>query len=324
MKSRPTTGRATTALTTARMGMMSVRSAELTTPSALGRVSPARCRPRPPAHRSVPPSEKVTPMAPSHQSSVTVDRLFAPAPHGLINDPQISYPAFRLWCVLHRLSWIKEPPEMDRLCAEMRQQDRTPDRRSVYRWLSELESRGWLRWQRTPGKASVNRFLVLSERAPVTQESQDAEPVIVGSQPVTPESQPVTLRSQEGAIHPRAEPPEKATQNHENHEIDGDDGRTLAFLESEGIGAAQEFAHLPYEPLRRDYQNRRDDGQEKAIIVKAWRRKPPTKDYHYERSRPAQSNGHAPDRRPPSERIKERPELPEGLKLSTWKPDRSE
>jgi hypothetical protein len=122
---------------------------------------------------------------PTPQSSVTVDRLFAPAPHGLINDPQISYAAFRLWCVLHRLSWIREPPEMDRLCQEMRQQDRTPDRRSVYRWLSELETRGWLRWQRTPGKQSVNRFLVLSERRPVTPESEVSEPVIVGSQPVT-------------------------------------------------------------------------------------------------------------------------------------------
>lgn len=252
---------------------------------------------------------------PTPQSSVTVDRLFAPAPHGLINDPQISYPAFRLWCVLHRLSWIKEPPEMDRLCAEMRQQDRTPDRRSVYRWLSELESRGWLQWQRSPGKASVNRFLVLSERKPVTPESQVEEPVIVGSQPVTRESQPVTLRSQAPPIQSRPERTKKATQNRENHEIDDDDARTLIFLESEAVGAAKEFAHLPYESMLIDYQNRRADNQDKAVIVTAWRRTPPTKEYHYERSRSVAA-GDAPDRRKPSERIKERPALPPGLKIA--------
>jgi hypothetical protein len=97
-----------------------------------------------------------------------------------------------------------------------------------------------------------------------------------------------------------------------NHD-DDDDGRTLAFLESEAVGAAKEFAHLPYEAMRLDYQNRIAAGQSIPIIVKAWRRTPPTKDYHYEQQR---SNGHnAPDRRPPSERIKERPALPAGLKL---------
>jgi len=267
-------------------------------------------------------AKPTSPSLPTPQSSVTVDRLFAPAPHGLINDPLISYAAFRLWCVLHRLAWIREPPEMDRLCDEMRQGNRTPDRRSVYRWLSELETRGWLSWQRTPGKLSVNRFLVLSERQPVILRSQVAEPVIVGSQPVTLESQPVTLRSQVPAIHPHPEPTKKTTQISEDHEIDDGDGRTLAFLESEGIGAAKEFAHLPYESMCLDFQNRIAAGQAIPIIVKAWRVKPPTKDYHYERpERPVRPD--APDRRLPSERIKERPVLPPGLKLYSGfkKPD---
>jgi hypothetical protein len=82
---------------------------------------------------------------------------------------------------------------------------------------------------------------------------------------------------------------------------DGGVGRALAFLESEGIGAAKEFATLPYESMVLDYRNRIAAGQSAAIIVKAWRSKPPTKDYHYEQPRPVERND-APDRpgRPPS------------------------
>jgi hypothetical protein len=102
-----------------------------------------------------------------------------------------------------------------------------------------------------------------------------------------------------------------------NHD-DDDDGRTLAFLESEAVGAAKEFAHLPYEAMRLDYQNRIAAGQSIPIIVKAWRRTPPTKDYHYEQQR---SNGHdAPDRRTPAER----PAVPARIKRSTWKPESSD
>lgn len=93
----------------------------------------------------------------------------------------------------------------------------------------------------------------------------------------------------------------RQTMNHrvptENHMIDDDDGRTLAFLESEAIGAAKEFAHLPYDSMRQDYQNRRDEGQDKAVIVKAWRRTPPTQEYYYERPRSVPKGNAASQRR---------------------------
>lgn len=99
-----------------------------------------------------------------------------------------------------------------------------------------------------------------------------------------------------------------------NHD-DGDDGRTLAFLIDTGIGAAREFTHLPYDSMRLDYQNRVDAGQTIPIIVKAWRRNPPTKDYHYEQPRSI-GKPDAPTQRKPSERIGERPALPAGLKFA--------
>ena len=96
-----------------------------------------------------------------------------------------------------------------------------------------------------------------------------------------------------------------------NH--DGDDGRTLVFLESEGFGAAREFAHLPYEQTCLDYHNRRAEGQDIPIIVTAWRRKPPTKDYHYERPQP---------RSAPAPRPAERSTVPPNIKRvssASWK-----
>lgn len=99
-----------------------------------------------------------------------------------------------------------------------------------------------------------------------------------------------------------------------NHDHVGDDGRTLAFLESEDIGAANEFAHLPYDSMRLDYRNRRADGQEKAVIITQWRKKPPTKDYHYEQPATTRSVN------APIER--QRPAIPADLKRvssASWK-----
>jgi hypothetical protein len=74
--------------------------------------------------------------------------------------------------------------------------------------------------------------------------------------------------------------------------------------------------------MKQDYENRRADNQNTAIIVNAWRGNPPTESYHYERpeQRPTQPS-HAADQRKPSERIGERPVLPPGLKLSSWRKD---
>jgi len=221
---------------------------------------------------------------------VTIDYRFAPAPHELILDRHVSPPAFRLWCVLAYMDWQHERPSLPILQGHMQQTDGAePTKRSIYRWLGELETRGWLDWTRTPGKAGINDRITLKTRAqPVTPESQLRQPVTPESQPVIVGSQVVTLRSQVGYFQALLEPVNDPLQNRSDHDqimIDDDDGRrTLAFLIDQGVGAAKEFTHLSYEAMKLDFENRIAAGQTIPIIVKAWRRNPPTKDYHYERS----------------------------------------
>lgn len=75
--------------------------------------------------------------------------------------------------------------------------------------------------------------------------------------------------------------PTPPTPTHDSR-TDGDgDDRTFLFLTNEAIGAAAEFADLPYDLMRADYDARRKDGQSKANIVRAWRLKRPTTAYHY-------------------------------------------
>jgi hypothetical protein len=221
---------------------------------------------------------------------ITIDRLFAPAPHDLITDPTISAPAFRLWCCLHMMAWLREPPDVDRM-AERMDRNEPPNRRSIYRWLGELEASGWLDWQRSPGRAGVNdRFHLKTNGAaePVTPESQPAQPVTPESQPVTPESQPVTPESQPPTFYPLWERTKHATQNHENHETHGGGGARaqkiptpsetpahVVYLAEQGMGAAAEFAHLDPESCIADYDARRKDGAGNGAIVDQWRITPP-------------------------------------------------
>ena len=94
------------------------------------------------------------------------DELFVPASHVLVIDRQVSHPAFRLWCVLHRLWFLHEPPTMELLQELMgttveEKSESEPGakgsrpkawqpatRRSIERWLKELEQAGWLIWAR--------------------------------------------------------------------------------------------------------------------------------------------------------------------------------
>jgi hypothetical protein len=86
------------------------------------------------------------------------DELFVPASHVLVIDRQVSHPAFRLWCVLHRLWFLHEPPVMELLqelmgttITDKATQTETwqpATRRSIERWLTELEQAGWLVWAR--------------------------------------------------------------------------------------------------------------------------------------------------------------------------------
>lgn len=89
---------------------------------------------------------------------VSGDELFVPASHVLITDRQVSHPAFRLWCVLHRLWFLHEPPVMELLQelmgtiitdkATQAEAWQPATRRSIERWLTELEQAGWLVWAR--------------------------------------------------------------------------------------------------------------------------------------------------------------------------------
>jgi hypothetical protein len=92
------------------------------------------------------------------------DECFVPASHVLVADQQVSHPAFRLWCVLHRLWFLRELPAMELLqgligsfvVAENNASSpsqpakiwQPATRRSIERWLSELETAGWLVWTR--------------------------------------------------------------------------------------------------------------------------------------------------------------------------------
>lgn len=101
---------------------------------------------------------------------ISGDERFVPASHVLVSDRQVSHPAFRLWCVLHRLWFLHEPPAMELLqelmgtYVEVKQEEDEPtpkakrrdrpkvwqpaSRRSIERWLCELEAAGWLVWAR--------------------------------------------------------------------------------------------------------------------------------------------------------------------------------
>ncbi len=62
--------------------------------------------------RDQPRAQAVDPQSPPRLSG---DEPFVPASHVLITDRQVSHPAFRLWCVLHRLWFLHEPPVMELL-----------------------------------------------------------------------------------------------------------------------------------------------------------------------------------------------------------------
>ena len=95
---------------------------------------------------------------PQSPPRVSGDELFVPASHVLITDRQVSHPAFRLWCVLHRLWFLHEPPVMELLQelmgttitdkATQAETWQPATRRSIERWLTELEQAGWLVWAR--------------------------------------------------------------------------------------------------------------------------------------------------------------------------------
>ncbi|HWQ13695.1 MAG TPA: hypothetical protein VNL77_12900 [Roseiflexaceae bacterium] len=108
--------------------------------------------------RPAQPASARDPSLSSGAPKLSGDELFVPASHVLVIDRQVSHPAFRLWCVLHRLWFLHEPPVMELLqelmgttITDKATQVETwqpATRRSIERWLTELEQAGWLIWAR--------------------------------------------------------------------------------------------------------------------------------------------------------------------------------
>jgi hypothetical protein len=264
-------------------------------------------------------------MAASHprKKRIEIDVLFAPLPQALILDPHVSAQACRLWGVLYVFRWNDRQPDFAPLADALGTTER-----SVYRWLQELEATGWIAWNRN---ASVpDRFTLCTTAAPaqsdigVNSPPQELIPLsnklIPGSKQLTPRSEELTQVSISTCFDPLPAPQtEDRSSDQKDQKIQngvGVGGRTLAFLIDQGVNAAEEFTDLPYESMRADYDARRADGQNNGSIVRAWRRNPPTKDYHYERSRSVADR--APAERTPAER----PAVPANLKRvssASWK-----
>jgi hypothetical protein len=92
-----------------------------------------------------------------------IDRLFVPVPHELVLDHRVSSSAQRLWEGLHICAWHKFPPDPDRLAELMH-----TTRRSVFRWLAELEEYRWM--ERFRSLDSEERYLLKTS----VDEAQDS------------------------------------------------------------------------------------------------------------------------------------------------------
>lgn len=270
-------------------------------------------------------------MASSHarKKRIEIDVLFAPLPQALILDKNVSAQACRLWGVLYVFRWNDTPPDFDKLAEALDTTDR-----SVYRWLQELEATGWIAWNRN---ASVpDRFTLCTTAAPALHGENDIDvnsdhgkliprsnKLTNLSNKLTPGSEELTQVSISTLFDPAPMPQtDRLSSDQKDQKIQngvGVGGRTLAFLIDQGVNAAEEFADLPYDAMRADYDARRADGQNNGSIVRAWRRNPPTKDHHYARSRSV------PHGAPAQPQPGERPSVPENIKRvsrANWeKPD---
>jgi hypothetical protein len=77
-----------------------------------------------------------------------LDYPFIPKPIALLHDARVSHLAYRLWDAIYDLQWRHIPPTMARLQAAIQCDGQPATRRSVERWLTELEHTGWLEWRR--------------------------------------------------------------------------------------------------------------------------------------------------------------------------------
>lgn len=87
-----------------------------------------------------------------------LDYSFAPAPHNMATDRDLSAEAFRLWSIIHLLKWNHIEPTPDALAQAM-----GAHKRSIMRWLNELEDRQWIAWNRH--NPNPNRRILLRSNA---------------------------------------------------------------------------------------------------------------------------------------------------------------
>ncbi|MDQ2995432.1 MAG: hypothetical protein M3R61_00020 [Chloroflexota bacterium] len=126
-------------------------------------------------------------MPPKHpRQRIEIDTLFAPSPQDLVLDRNVSASACRLWDVLYVFRWQGLPPDFDALAAAL-----ATTERSIYRWLQELETTGWIDWDRHASLA--DRFTLRTsphgKRIDTGVNSFDSE--------LTPRSKELTPRSKE-------------------------------------------------------------------------------------------------------------------------------
>ena len=72
-----------------------------------------------------------------------LDYSFAPQPHNMAVDNAISAEAYRIWGIIHMLKWNRIDPEPESIADLLHVHSR-----SVRRWLSELDTAQWLKWNR--------------------------------------------------------------------------------------------------------------------------------------------------------------------------------
>lgn len=195
--------------------------------------------------------------------AIEVSELFVPVPHRLLADRRVSDAACRLWGVLYQLAWNDEPPTIERLQSLMAtagpldEQPRVEvTRRSVYRWLAQLERTDWLRWHRNERDIDDRFELMVSGRAqaPELQVKHEIRRIMAGAhslddllgrlrrllgddgddqandgapvddqvddrERVTPESQTVTSLSHPAPAFDRPVTPESQTVTYMSHSV---------------------------------------------------------------------------------------------------------
>lgn len=256
---------------------------------------------------------------------IEIDTLFAPLPQDLILDTSVSAPACRLWGLLYVFRWQGLPPDFDRLALAL-----AATERSIYRWLQELESTGWIDWDRNASLA--DRFTLRTSPHGKEIDSSvktGSSELILGSKEVTPGSNKLIPRSKELIL--RSEEltqvsilsfvdgtpmPQSTTlpsdQNHEktqkNQNGGGGGAPTQAFvqaLEERGLHppTIEKIVHGGYDPttILQSLDNMLADGAEQGIdpdrmrgrFVTRLRLSPPQKGHPYERQRPVQPKSSA-------------------------------